>query len=153
MVVDDKRGLIYLSTDSEIMVMIYLPDDVFGRAIALEWAGFQALAIRQEHGEAAIFGAQRNRNLPPFAPSPCSVGFSGDMPSVVERESRVTIIDKTGTPIFALGDHTNLAQWRISEHRRTTRSSGSSLLNMDSASAKRVIFTSKTEAKPVASPG
>ena len=65
-VVDDKRGLIYVSTDSEILVMIYLPDDRFARTIFPECRGFEALAIRQEHGEAAIFGAQRNRNLIPL---------------------------------------------------------------------------------------
>ena len=33
------------------------------------------------------------------------------MPSVAEFESRVTIIDKTGTPISSIGDNPKQAQW------------------------------------------
>ncbi len=42
---------------------------------------------------------------------PCSVSFFGDNLAVAELEFRVTIIDKTGTPISFLGDNPNQAQW------------------------------------------
>ena len=42
---------------------------------------------------------------------PCAVSFSGDTLAVAELESRVTVLDKTGTPIAFLGDNPNKAQW------------------------------------------
>ena len=228
-VVDDSTGLIYVSTDSALSVIVYQPDGKFIRTIAPECRGFHALAIRQEDGKAAIYGAQLNGNTPPLrvckidtdgkllleipnastgevpggwggvtgvavAPDgsifvsmgygsniihkfdakgkiiksfgskgedekqfntphglaidtrfgeprllvadrekrrlvhfdlegkwigvhasnlrrPCSVSLFGDVLAVAVLESRVTIIDKTGTPISFLGDNPNQAQW------------------------------------------
>lgn len=64
-VVDDETGLIYVSTDSELSVIVYQPDGKFVKTIAPECQGFHAMAIRQEDGKAAIYGAQLNGNKPP----------------------------------------------------------------------------------------
>lgn len=42
---------------------------------------------------------------------PCAVSFHGDVCAVAELESRVTIIDKNGTPISFLGDNPNKKHW------------------------------------------
>lgn len=42
---------------------------------------------------------------------PCSVSILGDHVAVAELESRVTILDKTGTPVAFLGDNPNREQW------------------------------------------
>ncbi len=228
-VVDDESGLIYVSTDSALAVIVYQPDGKFLRTIAPECHGFHAMAIRRENGNAVIYGAQLNGNKPPtrvckidtegkllleipnaitgdvpggwsgvtgvtVAPDgaifvsmgygsniihkfdasgkiiksfgskgpdekqfntphglaidtrfgaprllvadrekrrlvhldlegnwigihasnlrrPCSVSFFGDNLAVAELESRVTILDKTGTPVAFLGDNPNKAQW------------------------------------------
>lgn len=228
-VVDDKTGLIYVSTDSKLSVIVYQPDGKFVKTIAPECVGFHAMAIREENGKTVIYGAQLGGNKPSLrvckidtdgkllleipnagtgevpggwkgltsvtvssdgaifasmgygsniihkfdatgkllksfgskgtdekqfdtphglaidtrfgAPRllvadrekrrlvhldldlnwigvyssnlrrPCSVSFSGDCVAVAELESRVTILDKSGTPIAFLGDNPNRAQW------------------------------------------
>ncbi|MGA0853398.1 MAG: hypothetical protein ACO3RK_01130 [Luteolibacter sp.] len=42
---------------------------------------------------------------------PCAVTFHGDFIAVAELESRVVILDKSGTPVAFLGDNPNRAQW------------------------------------------
>ena len=64
-VVDDESGLIYVSTDSELSVLVYQPDGKLLRTIAPECQGFHAMAIRKEAGKTAIYGAQLNGNKPP----------------------------------------------------------------------------------------
>ncbi len=228
-VVDDESGLIYVSTDSALSVLVYQPDGKFLRTIAPECQGFHAMAIRKEDGVTVIYGAQLNGNKPPqrickidtegkllleipnaatgevpggwkgltavtVAPDgrifasmgygsnqvhqfdasgkriksfgekgpdekqfntphglaidtrfgaprllvadrekrrlvhfdlegnwigvhasnlrrPCSVSLHGDHVAIAELESRVTIIDKSGTPVSFLGDNPNKAEW------------------------------------------
>jgi hypothetical protein len=228
-VVDDESGLIYVSTDSQLSIIVYQPDGKFVRTIAPECRGFHAMAIRQEDGKTVIYGAQLNGNKPPVrvckidtegkilleipnagtgevpggwggltavtvAPDgsifasmgygsntvhkfdttgkiiksfgskgadekqfntphglaidtrfgaprllvadrekrrlvhfdlegnwigvhasnlrrPCSVSLHGDHVAIAELESRVTIIDKSGTPVSFLGDNPNKGQW------------------------------------------
>ena len=64
-VVDDQTGLIYVSTDSTMSVIVYQPDGTFVKTIAPECQGFHAMAIRTEEGRAVIYGAQLNGNKPP----------------------------------------------------------------------------------------
>lgn len=64
-VVDDQSGLVYVSTDSELSVVVYQADGKFLRTIAPECRGFHAMAIRQEDGRAMIYGAQLNGNQAP----------------------------------------------------------------------------------------
>ena len=64
-VVDDDSGLIYVSTDSELSVLVYQPDGKLVRTIAPECQGFHAMAIRKEEGKTVIYGAQLNGNKPP----------------------------------------------------------------------------------------
>lgn len=64
-VVDDKTGLIYVSTDSALSVIVYQPDGRFVKTIAPECQGFHAMAIREEEGKTVIYGAQLNGNKPP----------------------------------------------------------------------------------------
>jgi hypothetical protein len=64
-VVDDESGLIYVSTDSEMSVLVYQPDGKLVRTIAPECRGFHAMAIRKEDGKTVIYGAQLNGNKPP----------------------------------------------------------------------------------------
>lgn len=64
-VVDDESGLIYVSTDSELSVLVYQPDGVLLRTIAPECRGFHAMAIRRENDKPVIYGAQLNGNKPP----------------------------------------------------------------------------------------
>jgi len=42
---------------------------------------------------------------------PCAISFWGDFCAVAELEGRVTILDKSGTPIAFLGDQPDRAQW------------------------------------------
>lgn len=42
---------------------------------------------------------------------PCAITFHGDFIAVAELESRVVILDKSGTPVAFLGDNPNRAQW------------------------------------------
>lgn len=228
-VVDDESGLIYVSTDSAMSVLVYQADGKLLRAIAPECQGFHAMAIRKEEGKTVIYGAQLNGNKPPqrickidtegkvlleipnsgtgevpggwkgltavavapdggiFAATgyganiihkfdatgkllksfgekgpdekqfntphglaidsrfgeprllvadrekrrlvhfdlkgnwigvhavnlrrPCSMSFSGDHLAIAELEARVTILDKSGTPVSFLGDNPNKGQW------------------------------------------
>jgi len=228
-VVDDESGLVYVSTDSDMAVLVYQPDGKFLRSIAPECKGFHAMAIRKENQMTVIYGAQLNGNQPPqrvckidadgrllleipnastgdvpggwkgltgvtIAPDgsifasmgygsnmihkfsaegkhlksfggrgddesqfntphglaidprfgelrlliadrekrrlvhfdlegnwigvhasqlrrPCSVSLLGDHLAVAELESRVTILDKSGTPVAFLGDNPNRGQW------------------------------------------
>lgn len=228
-VVDDTDGLIYVSTDSELSVLVYQPDGKLLRTIAPECRGFHAMAIRTEEGKSVLYGAQLNSDQPPLrvckidtagkilleipnattgevpggwkgltavtvAPDgsifaamgygshmvhrfdatgkllksfggkgpgeqqfdtphglaidtrfgeprllvvdrakdrlvhfdldgnwigvhashlrfPCAVSFSGEHLAVAELKARVTILDKTGTPISFLGDNPNYGQW------------------------------------------
>ncbi|MBC8128079.1 MAG: 6-bladed beta-propeller [Gloeobacteraceae cyanobacterium ES-bin-144] len=228
-VIDDETGLIYVSTNSELSMLVYQPDGKMLRAIAPECQGFHTMAIRKEDGKTVIYGAQLNDGRGPFrvckidtdgkilleipnaatgevpggwkgltavtvAPGgsifaatgyganmihkfdaagkllksfggaggdekqfntphglamdsrfgeprllvadrekrrlvhfdlegnwlglhasnlrrPCAVSFSGDFTAVAELESRVTILDKTGTPVAFLGDNPNKSQW------------------------------------------
>ena len=228
-VVDDDSGLVYVSTDSALSVLVYQPDGKLLRTIAPECRGFHAMAIRKEEGKTVIYGAQLNGNKPPqrvckidtegkilleipnaatgeipggwkgltavtvapdgsiFAATgyganivhkfdatgkllksfgskgageqqfntphglaidtrfgeprllvvdrekrrlvhfdlegnwlgvhainlrrPCAVSILGDTAAVAELESRVTVLDKTGTPVAFLGDNPNQAQW------------------------------------------
>ncbi len=228
-VIDDETGLIYVSTDSELAIVVYQPDGKFVKTIAPECRGFHAMAIRRENSKPVIYGAQLNGNTPPLrvckidvegkllleipnagtgevpggwsgvtgvtvAPDqaifvsmgygsnmihkfdatgkilksfggkgpdekqfdtphglaidtrfgeprllvvdrekrrlvhldlegnwigvyasnlrrPCSVSFFGDDMAVAELEARVTILDKSGTPVSFLGDNPDKAQW------------------------------------------
>jgi DNA-binding beta-propeller fold protein YncE len=65
-VIDDETGLIYVSTDSELSVLVYQPDGKFVRTIAPECKGFHAMAIRKEEGKTVIYGAQLNGKVPPM---------------------------------------------------------------------------------------
>ena len=76
-VVDDVSGLIYVSTDSELSVIVYQPDGKFLRTIAPECRGFHAMAIRQEDGKAVIYGAQLGGNKPPLRI--CKIGTDGKL--------------------------------------------------------------------------
>ena len=42
---------------------------------------------------------------------PCAVSFFGDYVAVAELQGRVTIVDKSGTPVAFLGDNPNEKQW------------------------------------------
>lgn len=228
-VIDEESGLIYVSTDSAMSVLVYQPDGKLLRTIAPECQGFHAMAIRKEEGKTVIYGAQLNGNKPPqrvckidtegkilleipnattgeipgtwkgltavtvapdgsiFAATgyganivhkfdatgkvlksfgskgddekqfntphglaidtrfgeprllvadraknrlvhfdlegnwigvhasnlrlPCAVSIRGDEVAVAELKARVTILDKTGTPVAFLGDNPNKAQW------------------------------------------
>jgi hypothetical protein len=57
-VIDDKTGRIYVSTDSELSIVVYEPDGTFVGTIAPECRGFHAMAIREEEGKTVIYGAQ-----------------------------------------------------------------------------------------------
>lgn len=228
-VIDEETGLIYMSTDSAMSILVYQPDGKLLRTIAPECQGFHAMAIRKEDGKTVIYGAQLNGNKPPqrvckidtegkilleipnagtsevpggwkgltavtvapdgsiFAATgyganivhkfdasgkllksfgskgddekqfntphglaidsrfgeprllvadrekrrlvhfdlegnwigvhasnlrrPCSISFHGDHIAIAELEARVTILDKSGTPVAFLGDNPNKAQW------------------------------------------
>ena len=42
---------------------------------------------------------------------PCTISILGDVCAVAELEARVTILDKSGTPVSFLGDNPNKGQW------------------------------------------
>ena len=42
---------------------------------------------------------------------PCAVSIRGDLAAVAELEGRVTLLDKTGTPVAFLGDNPEKGQW------------------------------------------
>ena len=64
-VVDDDSGLVYVSTNSDMAVLVYQPDGKFLRSIAPQCQGFHAMAIRKENQKTVIYGAQLNGNKPP----------------------------------------------------------------------------------------
>ena len=76
-VVDDESKLIYVSTDSELAVIVYQPDGRFVRTIAPECRGFHAMAIRREGGKPVIYGAQLNGNTPPLRV--CKIDVDGKL--------------------------------------------------------------------------
>lgn len=53
-------GRIYLSTDSELSIVVWEPDGAFVKNIAPECQGFHAMDIRDENGKTVIYGAQNN---------------------------------------------------------------------------------------------
>ncbi len=65
-VVDNDSGLIYVSTDSELSILVYQPDGKLVKTIAPECRGFHAMAIRQEDGKSVIYGAQLNGQAGPY---------------------------------------------------------------------------------------
>ncbi len=83
------------------------------------------LAIDTRFGEPRLLVADReNRRLTHFTLDgewigvhatnlrrPCSVSIHGDHLAVAELEARVTILDKTGTPVSFLGDNPNRKEW------------------------------------------
>ncbi len=85
-VVDDVSGLIYVSTDSELSVVVYQPDGKFVKTIAPECRGFHAMAIRQEAGQTVMYGAQLNSNTPPLRV--CKIDTAGKL--LLEIPNEVT---------------------------------------------------------------
>lgn len=57
-VVDDRTGLIYVSTDAEHAILVYRPDGTLERSIAPECSGFHAMDIAEEDGATVLYGAQ-----------------------------------------------------------------------------------------------
>ena len=55
-------GRIYLSTDSELSVIVWEADGHFVKAIAPECQGFHAMQVREENGKTYLYGAQNNGN-------------------------------------------------------------------------------------------
>lgn len=74
-VVDDRSGLIYVSTDSELAVLVYQPDGKLLRTLAPECRGFHAMAIRHEDDKPVIYGAQLNGK--PAPPRICKIDTAG----------------------------------------------------------------------------
>jgi hypothetical protein len=85
-VVDDASGLIYVSTDSELSVIVYQPDGRFLRTIAPECRGFHAMAIRHENNKPVIYGAQLNSNQPPLRI--CKIDVDGKL--LLEIPNKIT---------------------------------------------------------------
>ncbi len=84
-VVDDESGLIYVSTDSELSVIVYQPDGKFLRTIAPECRGFHAMAIRYENAKPVIYGAQLNSNQPPLRV--CKINADGKVILEIPNEN------------------------------------------------------------------
>ncbi|MEM9236968.1 MAG: 6-bladed beta-propeller [Verrucomicrobiota bacterium] len=57
-VVDNKTGLIYASTDAEHAILVYQPDGKLVKSIAPECRGFHAMDIAEENGKTVLYGAQ-----------------------------------------------------------------------------------------------
>jgi len=57
-VVDNKTGLIYASTDAPHGILVYQPDGTLAKTIAPECTGFHAMDIAEEGGKTVIYGAQ-----------------------------------------------------------------------------------------------
>ena len=53
-------GRVYMSTDSEMSVIVWEADGTFVKTIAPECQGFHAMAMREEDGRTVIYGAQNN---------------------------------------------------------------------------------------------
>jgi hypothetical protein len=60
-VVDDKAGLVYVSTDAGHSVLVFGTGGKFVRSIAPECVGFHAMDIGEEEGKTVLYGAQQNR--------------------------------------------------------------------------------------------
>ena len=60
-VVDDKAGLVYVSTDAAHSVLVFQIDGTYVRNIAPECVGFHAMDIDEEVGKTVLYGAQQNR--------------------------------------------------------------------------------------------
>jgi DNA-binding beta-propeller fold protein YncE len=57
-VVDNKSGLIYVSTDAEHGVLVYQPDGKLVKNFIPEFSGFHAMDIAEENGKTVLYGAQ-----------------------------------------------------------------------------------------------
>jgi hypothetical protein len=57
-VVDNKTGLIYASTDAKHGILVYQPDGKLAKSIAPECQGFHAMDIAEEDGKTVLYGAQ-----------------------------------------------------------------------------------------------
>ena len=57
-VVDNKTGLIYVSTDAAHSILVYQPDGKLLKSIAPECQGFHAMDIAEEDGKTVLYGAQ-----------------------------------------------------------------------------------------------
>jgi hypothetical protein len=80
----DQR--VYLSTDSEMSIIVWEADGTFVKTIAPECQGFHAMDLRQEGGEIVIYGAQnngsgnaarKNKGLPPTPFRVCKIDLDG----------------------------------------------------------------------------
>jgi sugar lactone lactonase YvrE len=56
-IVVDKAGLIYMSTDGPLGILVFQPDGKFLRSIAPEFSGIHGLMIREEAGKEFIYAA------------------------------------------------------------------------------------------------
>ena len=57
-VVDNKTGLIYASTDADHAILVYQPDGKLVKSISPECKGFHAMDIAEEDGKTVLYGAQ-----------------------------------------------------------------------------------------------
>ncbi|MCW1923159.1 hypothetical protein OKA05_11395 [Luteolibacter arcticus] len=57
-IIDEKSGFIYVSTDAAHGILVYQPDGKLVKSIAPECQGFHAMAVREERGKTVIYGAQ-----------------------------------------------------------------------------------------------
>jgi len=105
-VVDDESGLIYVSTDSELSVIVYQADGKFVRTIAPECRGFHAMALRREQGKPVIYGAQLNSNTPPLRV--CKIDSDGklllEIPNAATGEVPGAWNGLTGVTVASNGD-------------------------------------------------
>jgi DNA-binding beta-propeller fold protein YncE len=76
-VIDEETGLIYVSTDSAMSVLVYQPDGQLLKTIAPECQGFHAMAIRKENGKTVLYGAQLNGGKPPLRV--CKIDTEGNL--------------------------------------------------------------------------
>ncbi len=56
--VDEKAGRVYISTDAEHSILVFGKDGSFVKSIAPECRGTHALTLREENGEAVLYGIQ-----------------------------------------------------------------------------------------------
>jgi hypothetical protein len=77
---------VYLSTDSEMSIIVWEADGTFVKAIAPDCQGFHAMDLREEDGKTVIYGAQNNgygnkgRKEKGLAPTPfrvCKIDLDG----------------------------------------------------------------------------
>jgi hypothetical protein len=57
-IIDEKTGFIYVSTDAPHGILVYQPDGKLVKSIAPECQGFHAMAVREEGGKTVMYGAQ-----------------------------------------------------------------------------------------------